>query len=129
VLSDILVFRNTQKHLRRINLYQIQKWVAMDIEQLAGTKLGNYEIESLLDRGGISVVYKARQINLDRPVAQKVLLSHLSSVASSVKRFHREVEAIARLHHANIVQIYDIGEDQNLHFFTSRWAFRKGKKS
>lgn len=101
----------------------------MDIEQLAGTKLGNYETETLLGRGGMGVVYKARQLLLDRPVAPKVLPPHLSSEASSVKRFHREAEAIARLHHANIVQIHDIGEDQNLHFFTSRWTFRKGKRS
>jgi tetratricopeptide (TPR) repeat protein/predicted Ser/Thr protein kinase len=94
----------------------------MDIEQLAGSELGNYRIESLLGEGGMGVVYKARQISLNRSVALKILAPTLSSDASFVKRFQREAEAIARLHHANIVQIYDIGEDQNLHFFSMEYV-------
>jgi serine/threonine protein kinase/tetratricopeptide (TPR) repeat protein len=89
----------------------------MDIEQLAGTKLGNYKIESLLGRGGMGVVYKATQISLKRPVALKILLPTLSSDLSYIKRFQREAEAVAKLSHANILHIYDVGEDQNLYFF------------
>lgn len=51
----------------------------MDIEQLAGTRLGNYEIENLLGRGGIGVLHKAHQISLDHPVALKILAPILSS--------------------------------------------------
>ena len=80
----------------------------MDIEQLAGTKLGNYEIESLLGRGGMGVVYKARQVNLDRPVALKILPPTLSSDSTFVKRFKREARAVAKLNHSNIIQIHDI---------------------
>ena len=90
----------------------------MDIEQLAGTKLGNYEIESLLGRGGMGVVYKARQLSLDRPVALKILPPTLSSDSSFVKRFKREARAVAKLSHSNIVQIFDIAQEDDLHFFS-----------
>ena len=69
----------------------------MDIEQLAGTRLGNYEIESLLGRGGMGVVYKALQISLDRPVALKILPPKLNSYPSCIKWYHGETQAIARL--------------------------------
>jgi serine/threonine-protein kinase len=94
----------------------------MDIEQLAGTRLGNYEIESLLGKGGMGVVYKARQISLNRPVALKILPPNLSSDVSFVKRFKREAEAIAQLDHSNIVQIHDIAKSRGLHFFSMQYV-------
>jgi len=94
----------------------------MDIEQLAGTRLGNYEIESLLGRGGMGVVYKARQISLDRPVALKILIPTLSSDASFVKRFQREARAVAKLDHSNIIHIYDVSEEEGLHFFSMQYV-------
>ena len=69
----------------------------MDIEQLAGTRLGNYKVESLLGRGGMGVVYQARQISLDRTVALKILPPSLSSDPSYIKRFRREAQAVAKL--------------------------------
>jgi len=68
----------------------------MDIEQLAGTRLGNYKLESLLGRGGMGVVYKARQLSLDRPVALKIRPPTLRSDLSFVRRFQREARAMAR---------------------------------
>ena len=65
----------------------------MDIEQLAGIRLGNYEIESLLGRGEMGVVYKALQISLNRPVALKILPPTLSSDLSFVITFQREARA------------------------------------
>jgi tetratricopeptide (TPR) repeat protein/predicted Ser/Thr protein kinase len=93
----------------------------MDIEQLAGTRLGNYEIESLLGRGGMGVVYKARQLSLDRFVALKILPPSLSSDSSFVKRFQREARAVAKFNHSNIIQIFDITEEQDLHFFSMEY--------
>jgi serine/threonine-protein kinase len=94
----------------------------MDIEQLVGTRLGNYEIESLLGRGGMGVVYKARQISLNRSVALKILSPDLSSDSSFVKRFKREAEAIAQLDHSNIVHIHDIAKAKSFHFFSMQYV-------
>jgi predicted Ser/Thr protein kinase/uncharacterized membrane protein affecting hemolysin expression len=93
----------------------------MDISRLAGTKLGNYEIEKLLGKGGMGVVYKARQISLNRVAAIKILYPILSRDGSFVKRFYREARAVAQLSHPNIVQIYDVAEEDSLHFFSMEY--------
>jgi len=94
----------------------------MDITDLAGTELSHYHIESLLGAGGMGMVYKARQISLNRPVALKILSPSLSSDPSFIKRFHREACAVAQLNHQNIVQIYDVGENEGIHFFSMEWV-------
>jgi len=94
----------------------------MDIEQLAGTKLGNYEIQSLLGRGGMGVVYKARQVSLHRTVALKILSTSLSSDESFVKRFQREAHAVAQLSHQNIAHIYDVSEEDGIHYFSMEYV-------
>ena len=90
----------------------------MDIEQLAGTKLGNYEIERLIGSSGLGVVYKARHVSSDCPVALKILPPVLRPDPLFVKRFHRVIQAITQLRHANIVQVYESGESQDLLFFS-----------
>ncbi|MBO0700430.1 MAG: protein kinase, partial [Zavarzinella sp.] len=71
-----------------------------------------YEILSELGRGGMGVVYLARQVGLDRPVALKMILSGEHAGPSERDRFRREAQAVAALQHSNIVQIYDVGEAQ-----------------
>lgn len=70
--------------------------------------LENYEILDELGRGGMGVVYKAKQVELNRLVALKFLL-HTGSAQEDLDRFHQEAQAIAELNHSNIVKIYDIG--------------------
>src|SRR4051812_2746411 len=71
-----------------------------------------YEILSELGRGGMGVVYLARQTGLDRPVALKMILSGEHAGVAERDRFRREAQAVAALQHSNIVQIYDVGEAQ-----------------
>ncbi|MBE2284020.1 MAG: SUMF1/EgtB/PvdO family nonheme iron enzyme [Prosthecobacter sp.] len=73
--------------------------------------LPQYEIERMLGRGGMGAVYKGRQLSLDRPVAVKILSSHLAGTDPSfVERFKNEARAMAKLSHPGIVAVYDFGE-------------------
>src|SRR5262245_6109204 len=73
-----------------------------------------YELQHELGRGGMGVVYAARQLKLDRVVALKLLLGGRFAGQDDRARFRREVEAVARLQHPNIVQVYDIGEHDGI---------------
>src|SRR3989442_2987739 len=75
----------------------------------SGTKLGPYEIQSLLGAGGMGEVYRALDTRLDRAVAIWVLASHLSSSPELKQRMEREARAISSLSHAHICHLYDVG--------------------
>ncbi len=72
---------------------------------------GRYRIEGLLGEGGMGSVYEATQIQLDRPIALKVLLPHFGIQADARQRFEREARVAATLRHPNAVTIYDFGDD------------------
>lgn len=75
-------------------------------------QLQGYELEEVIGQGGMGVVYRARQIGLNRVVAVKMILSGVNATPHELARFRSEAEAVARLAHPNIVQIYEIGEQQ-----------------
>jgi serine/threonine-protein kinase len=74
--------------------------------------LPGYEILQVLGRGGMGVVYKARHLGLNRLVAIKMILAGVHASPSELARFRAEAKIVARLHHANIVQVYEIGSHE-----------------
>jgi serine/threonine protein kinase len=81
-----------------------------------GARLGPYEIEELIGRGGMGEVYRASDTRLGRDVAIKVLSSHLAGDPASLTRFHREARAVAALSHPNIVAVFDVGAEGDTQF-------------
>jgi WD40 repeat protein len=77
-----------------------------------------YELITELGRGGMGVVYQARHLKLDRLVALKMILAGSHAGAAELARFQTEAEAVARLRHPNIVQVYDVGEHEGKPFFS-----------
>ena len=84
----------------------------MMMEQIAN----RYEILSLIGQGGMADVYKAKDTILNRIVAIKVLRDKLSQDAMALVRFQREASAASRLSHPNVVDIYDVGEYEGMHY-------------
>jgi serine/threonine-protein kinase len=81
-------------------------------------QLPGYEVEAVLGRGGMGVVYQARHLRLGRAVALKMLLAGPYAGPKEAQRFQREAEAVARLGHPHIVQVYDVGDLDGRPYFT-----------
>ena len=79
-------------------------------------RVGKYEILEELGRGGFAVVYKARDVTLNRVVALKVLLPQLTTDPKFVQRFQNEAQTAAQLRHPHIVTIYEVGQEKGVHY-------------
>jgi serine/threonine-protein kinase len=86
---------------------------ASDLPRIPG-----YEVQAVLGHGGMGVVYRARHLRLNRPVALKMLLAGAYADAEQRERFLREAEAVACLQHPNIVQVYDVADHDGRPYYT-----------
>src|SRR3954470_15843569 len=85
-------------------------------------RIGKYEILEFIANGGMGTVYKARDVDLDRPVALKILTAALAKQPVMIDRFRREARTAARLQHENIVPIYEFGEHQGTFFLALEYV-------
>ena len=90
-----------------------------------GTKLGPYEIQSLLGAGGMGEVYRARDTRLQRTVAIKILPAHLSSNLELRSRFEQEAKSISGLQHPNICVVHDVGSQDGVDFMVMEYVAGK----
>jgi tetratricopeptide (TPR) repeat protein/tRNA A-37 threonylcarbamoyl transferase component Bud32 len=89
----------------------------------AGTRIGyfgDYELLKVLGEGGMGIVYKARQLSLNRPVAVKMIKAARFASVDEVRRFQNESEAVARLDHPNIVPVFEVGQYEDQHYFSMK---------
>jgi WD40 repeat protein/tetratricopeptide (TPR) repeat protein/tRNA A-37 threonylcarbamoyl transferase component Bud32 len=91
-------------------------------ETTAPQAVPGYVIEAEVGRGGMGVVYKARQLSLNRIVALKMILHAEHASEDERLRFRREAEALAKLRHENVVQVYEVGEHQGKPFFSLEYV-------
>jgi hypothetical protein len=89
-------------------------------------ELGDYRIVREVGRGGMGVVYEAEQISLGRRVALKVLPGQVVADRKALERFRREAKAAARLHHTNIVPVFEVGRDGETAFYAMQFIQGQG---
>ena len=92
-------------------------WIDGDLPKIPG-----YEVETVLGHGGMGVVYKARHLKLNRPVALKMMIYGACATPHEQARFQREAEAVAGLRHPHIVQVYDVGDANGRPYYTMEFV-------
>jgi len=117
-LAELLTERGfiTPSQVKRLNMAVDEDSMYRPAQQIPG-----FQILSKLGQGAMAVVFKGKQLSLDRIVAIKVLPKRLSENQEFVDRFYQEGRAAARLNHTNIVQAFDVGESGGYHYFVMEY--------
>jgi serine/threonine protein kinase len=87
-----------------------------------GSTFAGYEIDSVVGVGGVGILYRARQLRLDRPVALKLVEPEKASDPVIRERLRREARSVAALDHPNVVPLYEAGEEDGMVFIATRWV-------
>jgi serine/threonine protein kinase len=87
-----------------------------------GSTFAGYKVESVVGAGGIGILYRARQIRLDRPVALKLVEPEVARDPVIRERLRREARMVAALDHPNVVPLYEAGEDRGTVYIVTRWV-------
>jgi serine/threonine protein kinase len=87
-----------------------------------GSTFAGYEIDSVVGAGGMGILYRARQLRLDRPVALKVVEADVARDPVIRERLRREARAVASLDHPNVVPLYEAGEEDGTVYIVTRWV-------
>jgi serine/threonine protein kinase len=93
-------------------------WRSLDLSDPSQRVFGDYELLEMLGEGGMGVVFRAHQRSLRRDVAIKFIAAYLSADENMVGRLRSEAQAAGRLHHPHIVPVFEVGQVEDLHFFT-----------
>ncbi len=114
LLESLALFERVSERetTRQASQRRHKKFEHTQIEQL-----GDFRVLREIGRGGMGIIYEAEQITLKRRVALKVLSSQTRESAKQLERFQREAEAVARLHHTNIVPVFGSGSQDGVHYF------------
>ena len=114
----------------------VEQDLSIDVDRGAGRpadaiagrlrRLGDYRILREIGRGGMGVVYEAEQVSLGRRVALKVLPGQVAGDRKALERFRREAQAAARLHHTNIVPVFEVGQDGEVAFYAMQFIQGQG---
>lgn len=91
------------------------------MQDLSGKRLGAYELRERMGRGGMAEVYLAYQPSMDRQVAVKVMLAHLTDDDEFIERFRREAQAVGKLRHPHIVDIFDFGAEDGAYYMAMEY--------
>jgi eukaryotic-like serine/threonine-protein kinase len=86
-----------------------------------GDRLGRYEILDPLGAGGMGEVYRARDTRLERVVAIKILQSVFSNEPERLQRFQQEARVLSALNHPNLLAVFDVGEQDDVHYLVSEY--------